>query len=303
VNASSGRHLHKPAARQKLEALCSSHATLWPVGSHSALLEQMRQLPDRPNLQVGILGGDGTHMRVMSALFDVFGPSRLPTIVPVPFGTVSTICRRWGAGTSPWRVLSAWLDRQPMALRRQESLLVTLDEGQNCIACTVGTGLVAQFFEHYESLGAPGLTSAAHIALQSFFGSFVASPLARTIMKPLVCSVAVESQPVSPRVFSLIVSSVFKDVGLGIKVTYRAGDEPEKIALVTSSLPAQKLGPQFWRVLTGRPLVDPQGIDRLVGEWSLSFNESGPVIVDGDRLNVRTLRVRPGPSWSVLTRR
>ena len=303
VNANSGRYLRRPAALQKLEALCSNRATLWPVASHTALLEQVRHLPNHPNLQVGILGGDGTHMRVMSALFNVRGPSRLPTIVPVPFGTVSTICRRWGAGTSPWRVLSAWLDHHPMALEHRESLSVAVDETDNYIAFTVGTGLVAQFFEHYESLGAPGLASAARIALESFFGSFVASPLARTIMKPLECSIAIEGNPVSPRTFSLIVSSVFKDVGLGIKVTYRAGNEPEKIALVTSSLPAQKLGPQFWRVLTGRPLVDPQGINCLVGEWSLSFNASGPVIIDGDRLNVRTLRVKPGPTWSVLTRR
>ena len=176
------------------------------------------------------------------------------------------------------------------------------NDSDDYVACTVGTGLVARFFEHYESLGAPGLSSAARIAIQSFFGSFVSSSFARAIMKPLECSIAIDDHVVPPKTFSLIVSSVFKDVGLGIKVTYRAGDELGKIALVTSSLSAHKLGPQFWRVLTGRPLVDPQGINSLVSKWSLTFDESGPVIVDGDRLNVRTMRVRPGPVWSVLTR-
>ncbi len=302
VNANSGRHLRHPATVQKLESLCGDRATLFPVTSHAALEDQVSQLPNCPGLQVGILGGDGTHMRVMSAFCRVLGPSRLPSIVPVPFGTVSTICRRWGAGTSPWRVLSAWLDRQPMAITRRESLSVTINEADHFVACTVGTGLVAQFFEHYESVGTPGLASAARIAAQSFFGSFVSSSLARTIMRPLECIVTVEGQPVSARTFSLIVSSVFKNVGLGIKVTFRAGDEPNKIALVSSSLPARKLGPQFWRVLTGRPLVDPQGINSLVSEWSLEFDPGGPIVIDGDRLNVRRLHVKPGPTWSVLTR-
>ncbi len=264
--------------------------------------EQVSRLPDSPGLQVGILGGDGTHSRIMSSLYRVLGPSRLPLLVPIPFGTVSTISHRWSSGKSPWRILSAWLNHEPMVLRRQETLSIAIDELEACVGCTVGTGLVAQFFERYESMGARGVTTAGLIALESFFGSFVSSRFARSIMKPLECSLAIEGHEIPAKQFSLIVSSVFKDVGLGIKVTARAGNEQNRIALVTSSLPARQLGPQFWRVLTGRPLLDPQGINCLAREWSLKFDESGPIIVNGDRFNVRRLRVRPGPTWSVLTR-
>jgi hypothetical protein len=167
----------------------------------------------------------------------------------------------------------------------------------------VGTGLVAKFFERYEALGAGGVVAAGRIAIESFLGSFVASKFSQSIMRPLDCRITVEGQQTTPKHFSLIVCSVFKDVGLGIKVTYRAGDEPDRIALVTSSLPARQLGPQFWRVFSGRALRDPLGIDRLVRDWSLQFDKSGPIIVDGERRNVHTLRVRPGPTWSVLTGR
>jgi hypothetical protein len=241
-------------------------------------------------------------MRVMSSLFRVFGPSQLPLLVPIPFGTVGTICRRWRAGNSPWRALASWVRREPMVLRRQESLSILLDESEQLVGCTLGTGLVAQFFERYESLGAHGFLPAGRIALQSFIGSFVSSPFARSLMQPLYGRVSVDGNEILPRQFSLIVSSVFKDVGLGIQVTYRAGNEHGRIALVTSSLPARRLGPQFWRVLTARPLVDPEGINALVREWSLQFAQPSPIIVDGNRFSARTLRVRPGPTWSVLTR-
>ena len=301
VNPSSGRHFRDSAALERVQALCRNRATLRIVDSETAMREQVTCLPDCPGLQVAILGGDGTHMRVMSSLMRVLGPSRLPQLVPIPFGTVGTISRRWGSGKSPWPVLSAWLSHEPMVLRRQETLSIMIDDAKQCIGCTVGTGLVAQFFERYESMGARGARAASNIALQSFFGSFVSSPYARSIMKPLECSIAIEENEVTPKQFSLVVSSVFKDVGLGIKVTYKAGGDLGRIALVTSSLPARRLGPQFWRVLTGRPLIDPQGINRLVREWSLKFSDSGPVIIDGDRFNVRSLRVRPGPTWSVLS--
>jgi len=131
-------------------------------------------------------------------------------------------------------------------------------------------------------------------------GSFVSSEFSRTIMRPTRCRILVDGRLAEPTEFSLVVCSVFKDVGLGIKVTYRAGNAENKIALVTSSLPASKLGPQFWRVLSGRALRDPQGIDCLAREWAIMFDDRGPLIIDGDRFNVRCATIRQGPVWSVL---
>ena len=301
VNTSSGRHLRRVETVQRIKDLCEGRATLRLVDSDASILEQVNQLPSGADIQLGILGGDGTHMRVMSSLLKIRGPERLPMLVSVPFGTVSTISRRWGTGNSPWRVLSAWLSREPMVLRRQPTLSITIDECDARCGCTVGTGLVAQFFEQYESMGGGGAGTAVRIAVLTFLSSLISSAYSRNIMKLLECNIAVDGVEIETRLFSLVVSSVFKDVGLGIRVTYRAGNELDRIALVTSSLPAGQLGPQFWRVLTGRPLVDPQGTNRLVHEWSLKFEHCGPVIIDGDRFSVASLRVRPGPVWSVLT--
>ncbi len=300
MNPKSGRQLRGSEAIRRVEALCKDRALLRHVTDDASIWAQVNQLPNRPDLEVGILGGDGTHMRVMSALLKARKPERLPVLVSVPFGTVSTISHRWGAGHSPWRILSTWLSRTPMVLRRQPTLSVVVDEHEELCGCTVGTGLVAQFFDQYESTGG-GARTAVGIAARSFFSSLVSGPYSRRVMKPTRCRIATEGTAIGPTQFSLVVCSVFKDVGLGIKVTYRAGSESDCVALVTSSLPAGKLGPQFWRVLTGRPLRDPQGVDRMVRDWSLQFDERGPVIIDGDPFNVHSLHVRPGPTWSVLT--
>ena len=289
------------ATLRRIEAVCRGRAQLIVAGGERELDEQIDRLPRDPGLEVGVLGGDGSLMRVMSCLYRVHGPSFLPLIVPVPFGTVCTTSRRWGADRSPWRTLVAWLHRSAMILHRRETLCVTLD-GTPVIGCTVGSGLVAQFFEQYEALGARGFWTACRIAVQSFVGSFVSSHYSRSIMRQMECRIMADDEPVSTPRFSLIVSSVFKNVGLGIRVTYRAGDQPDRVALVASSLPATRLGPQFWRALTGRALVNPYGVDRLVSSWSLTFPEPGPVIIDGDRFQVHSMTVRPGPVWSVLTR-
>jgi len=137
--------------------------------------------------------------------------------------------------------------------------------------------------------------------VKSFLGSFVSSSFSRSIMQATECQLLADEQIVPMRHFTLIVSSVFKDVGLGIQVTYRAGDDPERIALVSSSLPARQLGPQFWRVLTGRALRDPNGVDRQVKQWKMRFSGTGSIIVDGDRCTAHSVTVQPGPVWSVLT--
>ncbi len=301
VNTSSGGQLTQRSQLRRLEALCEGRAKLIELSDDSALLEHVDSLPRKPGLQVAVLGGDGSLMRVMSSLNRVLGPEQLPLLVPVPFGTMCTTSRRWGAGKSPWRTLDAWLYRHSMILRRRQTLLITADDIP-IVGCTVGTGLVAEFFERYEAMGARGFSTATRIAVESFLGSFVASPLSRRIMQLLECRLVADDETLSTPRFSLIVSSVFKDVGLGIQVTHQAGDRAGHVALVASGLPAHQLGPQFWRVLTGRPLRDALGVDRLVERWSLTFPARGPIIIDGDRRVVHSIEVRPGPVWSVLTR-
>jgi hypothetical protein len=300
VNASSGKISRNRAALGKLEAACDGYARLVAINCEQDLVTAVRALPRTPTLELGILGGDGTLMRVMSCLHRERGPDGIPVIVPVPFGTVCTTSARWNVGRSPWRVLESWLRRPAMILRRKRTLSVTLD-GTEYVGCTVGTGLVARFFEHYEAKGASGMWTAFGIAAESFIGSFIGSPLARSVMQPTECALFADGNPVGASPFTLIVSSVFEDVGLGIRVTYRAAENPERIALVSSSLAARQLGPQFWRVLTGRPLLDPNGVNRLVCQWALEFPESGSVIIDGDRLVAHAIDVQPGPTWSVLT--
>ena len=299
VNPQSGRLKRDSQLFAKIAEVCSGRVELRAVDSPDLLNQAVRDLPRGPHLEVGILGGDGTHMRVMSALNEARGPEQLPLLVSIPFGTVNTTHRRWNRKGSPLQVLATWLGREPMVLRRQPTLAITLNGHTRLIGCTVGTGLVAQFFEAYERAGG-GAAAAIQIATQSFFGSFISSEFSRTIMRPTQCAITVDGKPIEPTHFSLVVSSVFKNVGLNIKVTYRAGNAEDKIALVTSSLPASKLGPQFWRVLTGRALKDPQGVDCLTREWSVGFRDHGPLIIDGDRFDVEFATVRPGPVWSVL---
>lgn|GEM_PF-3383750 len=300
MNLSSGRLVENPLARDRLRAVCEQHARLIVVQGETELLAEVAALPSDSSLQLGILGGDGTLMRVMSCLHRIRGSDRLPVIVPIPFGTVCTTSARWGAGRSPWKNLHDWLHRPALILRRHRTLQIVVD-GVEYIGCTVGTGLVARFFEQYEARGARGLDTAAWIAVESFLGSFFAGSLARSIMQPISGRLWVDGQPCPLSEFTLVVCSVFENVGLGIRVTHRAGEDPERIALVASSLPASRLGPQFWRVLAGRCLNDPNGVDGLVEGWRLEFAAASPLIIDGDRLTAHSLEVRPGPLWSVLT--
>lgn len=297
VNPAAGKFLRQPRALQRVLDLC--HPTVRVVEAQSeAELITLLNHQERPR-EVAIVGGDGTLMRSLSCLNQAYGRVQLPAILPVPLGTVCTTAARWGAYRSPWRALEHWIGRGDYCITPKPTLLARTEQHEY-IACTVGTGLVAHFFEQYEQLGTRGLAGAARIAIGSFVSSLVSGAAAQSIMRGVECQLLVDDEPSEVHRFTLVVCSVFRDVGLGIKVTYRATGATDRIALVATGLPAAQLGPQFWRVLTGRPLRDPRLIDGLVRSFTLTFPESGPVIIDGDRLTVHKLQVTPGPMWPVI---
>jgi diacylglycerol kinase (ATP) len=132
-----------------------------------------------------------------------------------------------------------------------------------------------------------------------FWGSLVGLDYAARILAPVEASLFVDQHPAPLEGLTLLVCSVFNDVGLGLRPTYRAGAEPDRLHLVATDLRARRLGPQAWRVLLGRPLVASRLVDELVREFSVEFMTSTALILDGDAVQARRVRVGIGPECRV----
>jgi hypothetical protein len=216
---------------------------------------------------------------------------------------VSTVARNWSGPHDALATARQVCERpESLVVESRPTLAVEDAKAQRHIGFTFGTGLVANFFVEYERRGADGNRTALAIVLRVFAESFTGGPLAKQILSPLPCRIAVDGVSLSPRAYSLVVCSVLRDLGLHMLVTHRGGEDASRPHLVASPLSPRALGPQWPLVALGRRLLGSDNFDDLVSEFTVEFDsDDGPYILDGDMFRTRRVNVRAGPTIRVAT--
>jgi diacylglycerol kinase family enzyme len=272
------------------------------VATEEALDHACRQILTQRASRVVILGGDGSLTRVLSVLHRYYGATPLPRFVLIPTGTVNLAATRLGIVGRPEAILARALSTKASNVSERPTLEVTLD-GQSHVAFTFGTGLISHFFECYEAEPKQGVGAAAKIFFRTFFGSFINSAYARRILSPVQAKLVVGHQELGELGLTLLVCSVFRELGLGLKPTYRASTVPGQLHLVASTLKAHRLGPLAYRVLKGQPLQKhprfPEVIDTLTPQFGLGLAQTTRVVLDGDSVEAMNVTVTMGPTLSV----
>lgn len=277
-------------------------ARIWVTADEGALAQAAQALLEWEPDRVVLCGGDGTLMASVTALWRASEGRALPELVVAPAGTVATVARNWGQRAELLTTVArATTGAAPLKRLTSPSLRVLdCSEAVERIGFILGTGLVARFFEKYYARGGGGYASAARIVARTFVGSFLADSYSRSILDPLPCRLRVDGKALCPDAFSLVVTSVVRDLGLHMRVTHRAGEDPERPHLVASPLAARQLGPQAPRVLLGRALSGAENFDGLYGDLEIEFPDGrGPWVLDGDVLFSERLQIRAGPQLRI----
>ncbi len=319
VNALARRWREAPQLLASARALVEGRATLHVTHDLAELEAAARRAADAE--VVVLSGGDGTYGAGISALHRVLG--RLPKVALAPGGTVGTIARSLGVDAGrrdPVVGLARALHAAHAGrrIKRTPTLAVRHDHGE-ALGFIVGSGLVASFFELYDQGAAAALASgasevtgpssgggnlaAARIVTRVFLESFFGGPLAERVLSPLPCAISVDGRALPFPASSLVVASVLRDLGLGMRVTHRGGEDPTRPHVVVSGLQPRTLGPRMFRVLRGVPIAGPEEahFDGLVGALTVDFGGGGgPWVLDGDLRRSRQIVVRGGPCVDLL---
>ncbi|WP_437620769.1 diacylglycerol/lipid kinase family protein [Sorangium sp. So ce1151] len=322
VNTRARRYRAGPALIGRMAAACAGGAELHPTSSVAELAAVCDRIARRGTDLVAISGGDGSFMAGVTALARAFGERSLPPLALLPGGTVATVARNWGTSGDPAALLARIVrDHRDLrsgaavrgAVRRPtlRARATTRSGVEERIGFIFGTGLVASFFDVYYERGGDGYSAAARIVARVFVESFYGGACARRVLDPLPCTIEVEGRQLAPRAWSLICSSVVRDLGIHMQVTYRAGEDLDRPHLVASALPPRGLGPRAPLVLAGRRIGGKDHFDDLVRDFTVRFGAStgaasldeGPYILDGDPLRASEIRISAGPSIDVLSLR
>jgi diacylglycerol kinase family enzyme len=279
----------------------------------AAAEEIARDVPDA----VVLAGGDGSYMAGVTALVRAFADAgrdidALPSIGFAPGGTVSTVARNWGfkgdglfsgggdAAGYAARLLDAVSERR--ASHHERATLRVADDTATRIGFIVGAGLVSRFFEVYNEDGARGYSGAAKIVARIFAGSFARGRLAQRVLTPVPCILEVDGVRAPFDRTSLMCASVVRNLGIGMRLLYRAGEAHDRFHLVASSLGPTLLGPQLPLVLAGRPLLGKDRVDALARNVTLRFPaEDGAYVLDGELVRAERVEITPGPVLRILS--
>jgi diacylglycerol kinase family enzyme len=302
LNRNAGRLRDGGALRETLLGAAAAHgARVHETHTLAQLDEVARELAARGTDAVVLAGGDGSYMAGVTALARAFGDA-LPPVALAPGGTVGIVARNVGLHGSA----RAWADHIVAAAatapaaripaRDHPTLRVTGDAGPDRIAFIFGAGLVAGFFDAYYVEGEPqGMGRAAAMAARVFAGAVVGSGLARRVLSPVACRLAIDGVERPGAAWSLVLASVVRDVGMHIHATYRAGEAHDRFHVVASGLSPRGLASQVPRVLTGRAMRGERHVDALAASLDVRFEAGeGAYVLDGDVLRARTVRVTPG---------
>ena len=272
-----------------------------------------REVPDA----VVLAGGDGSYMAGITALARAFvaagrSEDALPAIALAPGGTVSTVARNWGfrggglfsrGETEAARYAERLLDAVSRG-RAQATLRPTLrakDDDAERVGFIFGAGLVSRFFEVYDEEGARGYRGAVSIVARIFAGSLSHGALATRVLTPVPCVLVIDGVRAKEERASLVCASVVRDLGIGMRLLYRAAEEHDRFHVVATPLGPAALGPQLPLVLAGRPLLGAGNVDTLARRLELRFEGGGAYVLDGELLRTEGVVVTAGPVLRILS--
>jgi diacylglycerol kinase (ATP) len=234
---------------------------------------------------------------------------------------VSTVARNWGfhggglfsGGSRDAAHYTSRLLRAVGAGRATRTARPTLrctDEHASRVGFIVGAGLVSRFFEVYDEEGSRGYRGAASIVARVFAGSFTGGALAERVLTPVPCVLEVDGKRAPFDHTSLVCASVVRDLGIGMRLLYRAAEENERFHVVATPLGPSRLGPQLPLVLAGRALLGGRNVDALARSVELRFCEhddgvgapaGGAYVLDGELFRADSVRITAGPVLRILS--
>ena len=305
VNTQAARFRRAPDLLPRMAQLCAGRATLHTTPTLDSLPAVCARAADDDAGLVVLCGGDGTAMAGVTHLVRAYAGQPLPVVALAPGGSSCTVARNWSRlWRDPVEHVGNILDAQEAGRLRhatRPTLQVAADEELPRVGFIVGTGLVSSFFEAFYEAGGGGYAQAAPMIARVLFGSFVGGALARRVLSPMPCRLTIDGQTHPHGAFTLIVSSVVRNLGMRLLVTHRGGEDPLRPHLVASNLSARACGWQYGRVLGGRPLIGPRTVDALVERFEVAFPGAGAYVLDGDLFRCNSFAVRAGPSLRVVS--
>ena len=166
--------------------------------------------------------------------------------------------------------------------------------------CIFGAAMGARYLAEYSRR--PNLSWAAWLGLRTIFSSLIpgGGPFARWLFERTSASLFIDGERAEETAFRLLLCATVPDVGLGMRVPWRAGCVRGRFPLIASSLPITANALQIGRMQRGQPLLGQPHLDRLVQDAKVRFETPQPLTLDGELFAASAVELSIGPAIEFL---
>jgi len=266
-----------------------------------ALDAHAAHLRANPPQVIGLVGGDGTLSRTLTALVRAPSSQPLPPIALLGGGTMNTIARSVGAAGRPQhlaRGLRAHLEGSRPLVPVVRHLLQVDGERMGFL---FGNGLFARYIEAYEE-GQPGPVRAAWVLLRAVLSALVGGAFARRLTAPMQATLSVDGRVLREGPLLVAAAGTIDQVGLGFRPFTGAVRQVGALHALGIGCSPFELAFQLHRPLRGLPLDHPDIVEQVGAELVVHGPPDQPYNLDGDLGRtgpVTTVRVGPAITFLV----
>ena len=257
-----------------------------------------------PPAVLGLVGGDGTCGRSLSALTHAFGDDPLPPIALLGGGTMNTIARSIGATEGPRRAvrrLVAWREGRGGWHPVTRHLLEVDGHRRGLL---FGNGLFARYIDAYEATGTPGPARAAWVLARATWSALTGGPHARELTAPIGARITLDDTPLPDAPWRVVAAGTVDQVGLGFQPFRAAITHPGQLAMIAIACPPAELATRLHRTWRGRPLDHPDVVERTGTRLIIEADDPQLYMLDGDLGESRPrTTVTVGPRVTLLSPR
>lgn len=293
--------------------------TLRVTADEAELPAAVAELAQRGTDVLAVCGGDGTMLATVSAAIETYAVKELPLppLLILPGGTMNTVAKNLGCSDAhaPEAGLVRLIDQLAGQGRRGLSRVprfeqpvmrvTTFGEGHTQTSrtrygCIFGAAMGARYLTEYARR--PGLLWALWLGLRTIGSSLIpgGGRFARWLFQRTAAELVADGEAVTEEAFRLLICATVPDVGLGMRVPWRAGCVPRRFQVIASSLPLLENALQILRMQRGQPLVGTPHTDRMARDLAVRFFEPQPLTLDGELFSATEVRIAVGPSLTVL---
>jgi diacylglycerol kinase (ATP) len=294
-------NMKRPWLVAKLREVVKEAGEFWETKNINELPKVAEDFLRRKLEILAINGGDGTLHQVLSAFVKVYGDEPLPKGMSLRGGTMNTMTNSLDIKGQSLGILrkavAMYREAEPMQELKQKLLKINDHYG-----FMSGAGMVANFLDAYYSTPNPGPWEAVKLVVKGVSSGITGGEFAQKLLAPAAFRVTVDGKQLDPEEFTGILGCTIKEVGLGLKPTFRAYDQPDGfhfIATTINALPFALRVPAFWFNRDWvHPKVQHSGVTRdVVVEPIKPFR----YMVDGEMYTAtQALQWSVGPTVSVV---